>query len=195
MNILDRRSISEFRLGLLITGKENFILAMARKLREKSHLEAEGWSEWMFSMAPEETTRQGTNLTERGNGQVGLKNVKLRDKLKEQNENVENLCGIYEWRATRHGGREPTVVYVGSTCPRPSGRWQRMANRILKYTKDGDHKEELINDALRNGYELWVRFKPANGNVTEARRMENDLLDKYDYACNIRRNVQERNIL
>ena len=122
-------------------------------------------------------------------------NVKLGDKLEEQNENVENLCGIYEWRATRHGGSEPTVVYLGSTCPRGRGPWQRMGSRIVKYTTDGNHKTELINDALRNGYELWVRFQPAKGNETKTRRMENDLLDKYDYAWNIRRNGQQRNIL
>lgn len=169
---------------------------MARKLRETSHLQAEGWSEWMFSMAPEKTKRRRTNLTERGNGRVGLKNVNLRDELKEQNENVENLCGIYEWRATRYGGSEPTVVYVGSTCPGDHGQRQKMANRIVKYTTDGNHKAELINDALRKGYELWVRFKPANENKTKlARCMENDLLDNYDYAWNIRQNVRVRNIL
>ena len=189
------RSIIEFRFGLLFTGQENFILAMFRKLRETSNLEREGWSGWIFSMAPKETQRRRTNLRERGRGREGFRNTKLRDELRKQNNNVEDLCGIYEWRATKDGGTAPKVVYLGSTCPRGCGQWQKMASRIEKYTKDGNHKAELINDALSKGYELWVRFKPANGDEKEARRMENDLLNEYDYAWNIRLNDRLRHIL
>ena len=69
-----------------------------------------------------------------------------------------------------------------------------MQSRITKYTTDGSHKAGKINDALKNGYELWVRFKPAI-DEEEGKRMENDLLATYDYAWNIRENSDQRQIL
>lgn len=193
-NILDKRSVIEFRIGILYTGLENFIPTMARRLRESSHLPAKDWSAWIFAMALEETERPRKNLSERGDGQVGLKNADLGDELARQNQQVNDLCGIYEWRATGRHGATPIVVYLGSTCPRCPGRWQKLQNRIVKYTTGGNHKAREINRALAKRYELWVRFKPAE-DKEEAMKMENDLLDEYDYAWNIRRNGAQRQIL
>lgn len=81
------------------------------------------------------------------------------------------------------------MVYVGSTCPRKKdgGVCLRLKSRIIRYCRYGNHREVLINDALSQGYELWVRYKEA-GSAEEAQEWENNLLDKYDYAWNERRN-------
>ena len=63
-----------------------------------------------------------------------------------------------------------------------------MPTRILVYCRDGSHNKHLINDALDKGYELWVRFKFTGNTKRGAEEEENDLLDKYDYAWNERRN-------
>lgn len=165
-------------------------MAMNIKYREISHLqgdEAHGWSDWIWAMAPENTLRQN-NLKPRGKNREGFVNSKFTDSLRQANPNVAELCGIYEWKLTDKDGANPSVVYVGSTCPdKPGpGPWY-LNNRIVAYTKHGHHKAELINDALKRGYELSVRFKTALAQE-EASRMENALLGKYNYPWNIRDN-------
>ena len=165
---------------------------MVTRLREDSHLPAEGWTNWIWAMAPENTTRV-KNLARRGEDQEGYKNAKIVNELCGEHGDADRLCGIYEWRATRPFGSDPTVVYVGSTCARNGGSCTKMKNRIVSYCTHGNHKTTLINEALQKGYELWVRFKPAV-DEQEARDMENALLDTYNYAWNIRQNAK-RNIL
>lgn len=106
-------------------------------------------------------------------------------------DEIGEVCGIYEWRASRLPRRGPAihkVVYVGSTCPRQLGNFPRLRSRILNYCIHGNHEKELINDALNRGYELSVRYKEA-ANVEEATGLENELLKKYNYAWNIRNNA------
>lgn len=61
--------------------------------------------------------------------------------------------------------------------------------------------KDLINEALERGYEFWVRVKIVTGchpykeDAEVAEDMENKLLDRYDYAWNVRRNGRVRNIL
>lgn len=135
------------------------------------------------------------NKPRRGTGQEGYRNKNLANELAEAGI---GCCGIYEWRAVKYEsyqGRSYTsrrVVYVGCTCRRrslPFGPhvFQRMQERIVAYTKGGNHKKDLINDALRSGWELWVRFKHAE-NEHAAKCMEHNLLRTYSYAWNIRNN-------
>lgn len=164
-------------------------MAMNIRYREISHLqgdEVRGWSDWIWAMAPENTRRQ--NILERGNNQKGVVNANLADSLRQANRGVDGLCGIYEWRATEEYGTNPSVVYLGSTCPPAPGPgpWH-LENRIVAYTRHGNHKAELINDVLTRGCELWVRFKTAPAHQV-ASRMENELLSKYNYPWNIRNN-------
>ena len=165
---------------------------MPRRNRENSHLPVEGWTNWIWAMAPEKTTRVW-NLKTRRNHQ-GYRNTNIAEELWEENDNVTRLCGINEWRATQSFGSDPIVVYVGSTCSRNGGPCTRMKNRIVSYCKHGNHKSDHINKALSRGYELWVRFMPT-GSEKEARKMEDYLLGKYDYAWNKRKNGKIRNIL
>lgn len=62
-----------------------------------------------------------------------------------------------------------------------------MRSRIIRYCKYGNHKRELINDALRNGYEMWVRVK-VDRSERDAQNKENELVDEHDYAWSKRRN-------
>ena len=164
---------------------------MAQKFREVSHLQppqSEDWSKWILAMVPDDNENNRKKLKERGEDQEGYTKSNLKDTLGAVGKN----CGIYEWRATRH--KQPNrVVYVGSTCPleRPS---TKLKSRIIGYCTNGNHKTDLINNALSDGYELWVRYKRAE-DVGEARDMENELLEEYDYAWNIRNNGDTREIL
>ena len=83
------------------------------------------------------------------------------------------------------------VVYVGSTCRTKRGA---LRSRILEYCTNGSHKDDLINNALDDGYELCVRVKITRGRQA-AEDEENDLLDQYDYAWNTRGNGEIRDIL
>ena len=102
--------------------------------------------------------------------------------------NEAEHCGIYEWQA-RFDGQPNRVLYVGSTC---RGKAGALRDRILEYCRNGSHKKDLINDALRRGYELWVRVKISQARHNcrkDAERMENELLAEYNYAWNIRNNA------
>ena len=153
------------------------------------------WKKWIWAIAPEDTQRV-MNLREREPNQEGFMNSKMKDRLRgrSRDKKVSWLCGIYEWGIKGNNKAKPRVVYVGSTCARNGGRCTRMQNRILSYCKHGNHKSDLINKALREGYELWVRFMPTE-NERSARDEENRLLENYDYAWNKRNNGKIRNIL
>ena len=164
-------------------------MAQRQRLRENSRLQppqSAGWSTWILAMVP--FTNNRIIFEARSHGQEGYVKSDIGDAL----GGVGNNCGIYEWRATRND-QPKRVVYVGSTCPR-GGLCPRLKNRIIGYCTNGNHKKDLINDALRKGYELWVRYKLAE-NVVEARGLENDLLAMYDYAWNVRSNGVIRGIL
>lgn len=166
---------------------------MDLKFRELSRLqgdEASGWSNWIIAMAPARLPgTQNRNFKKRqGSGQKGYRNENLDVELAEEGV---GCCGIYEWRAVKYesyqGRNYPfrRVVYVGCTCRRRSGRFgprafQAMQERIVAYTKGGNHKKDLTNAALRSEWELWVRFKHAE-NEDAAKSMENNLLRKYNY--------------
>ena len=141
------------------------------------------WSQWRKAMVP-----MSSGYTEnRGPGQAGYMWSNIRNEL----NGLVGLCGIYEFqvRGTLPHHLQSAVVYVGSTCRRQAdgGQCRRLNNRIINYCRHGNHKEDLINDALRRGYELWVRYKQA-GSAEQAQAWENTLLAAYDYAWNKRCN-------
>ena len=159
---------------------------MALPWRERSHLPVAGWSDWERTMLPRQTV--GYNLEPRGPNQAGFICSSIRNAFPDQAEH----CGIYEWQARGTLPDQPNhVVYVGSTCSCKPGS---LRGRILEYCRNGSHKDDLINDALRRGYELWVRVKSAGDRET-AEDLENDLLDRYNYAWNVRCNGGLRCIL
>ena len=160
--------------------------------RERSRLPSKGWSRWTKAMVPPYYP-VGRNLERRGRNQVGFMCSSIRKAFPDQ----ARRCGIYEWRGIKRplfGQTKTRVVYVGSTCRDKPGP---LRSRILNYCRDGSHKEDLMNEALRRGYELWVRVKPTSARQKlYAERMENELLANFDYAWNKRNNGNRlRNIL
>ena len=161
---------------------------MSRPFRENNDLvrfQDQGrWSLWTRAIVP---TRHGSYTENRGPDQPGYMWSNIRKVLDE----VAGLCGIYEFQArgTLPGQLQSAIVYVGSTCPRGADRGlcRRLNSRIINYCKYGNHKEDLINDALSRGYELWVRYKQARS-AEEAQAWENTLLAMYDYSWNVRNN-------
>ena len=154
---------------------------MALPGRENSHLPVAGWSDWERAMVPPQNA--GYCHESRGPNRVGFICSSIRNAFPDQAEH----CGIYKWQARGTLHRQPNrVVYVGSTGS--------LRGRILEYCTNGSHKGDLINDALHRGYELWVRVKSARDRET-AEDLQNDLLDRYNYAWNVRRNGGLRRIL
>lgn len=158
--------------------------------REHSHLPTAGWSDWERAMVPWiPGLPVGFEPREPNQGFIC---PSIRSAFSSQARH----CGIYEWRAKGTLANQPNyVVYIGSTCRAKPGA---LRGRILEYCTNGSHKSVLIDDALRRGYELWVRVKineENNPSRLKAEDMENLLLNKYDYAWNTRINGQIRNIL
>ena len=168
--------------------------ANQRKYREHSHLSRAGWSNWELAMVPWIAGVPGVpvGFETRGPNQAGL----IRSSIRRAFPDLARHCGIYEWRAKGTLRDRPNhVVYLGSTCRAKQGA---LRSRILEYCTSNSHKEDFINDALGNGYELWVRVKIVEGNnptKKKAENMENALLEEYDYAWNKRNNGQFRYIL
>ena len=163
--------------------------ANQRPSREKSNPPKAGWSDWEQAMVP--ALREGVDEP-RGPGQDGF----MRNSVRSAFPDLAQHCGIYEWRAKGTLRGQPNhVVYLGSTC---RGKQGALRGRILEYCRNGSHKKDLINDALKKGYELWVRVKKVEGknpSRKDAEAMENVLLNAYDYAWSTRINGQIRKIL
>ena len=138
-----------------------------RKLRENSNLQfpqGQHWSTWKRATVP---LNDGRNIISRGQNQVGFTwKYILND------GNLPELYGIYEWRVI--GQDQPyRVVYVGSTCTRCGNSYEPLQSRILGYCSHGNHKADLINDALTKGYTLEVRYKQA-WNELQARKLSGE---------------------
>ena len=150
------------------------------------------WSDWVKAMVPQ-PAQQSQFSTQRPNG--------WRQESKEILATAPGLYfdvgsgfGIYEWQARKLENCNETkiVLYIGSTSnvhPESS-----LKDRVKEYCTNGSHKADLINDALTKGYELWFRVKIAPDRQT-SEDLENELLDRYDYAWNVRRNGELRHLL
>jgi hypothetical protein len=131
------------------------------------------WSTWRKVMV--QGRNRGDGYTNRNNGHVGSYRLA-------QDFPGRGVCGIYEWMVRRRP--KEMVVYVGSSCNAGS---TPLRGRILQYCRNGSHKANLINHALRSGYELHLRWKTFR-DVEQSQEAENILLSKYNYAWNIRNN-------
>ena len=146
------------------------------KNRENNDLEgdeAEGWSEFMRVMSP--TAADGNQQRHHKKpGYIVKRNLQM----------LPDKCGIYEWKIRLpKSSNDGLVVYVGSSCTSQGG----LRGRVREYCKDGSHIKPQIDDALNKGYELHVHYKLAE-NTETARRLESNLLRKYNYAWNSKQN-------
>ena len=137
----------------------------------RQHRLSTGWSSWHKAMAPDK--RQGYKKRP---GMIGYKITRLV---------VPNghRCGIYEWKIVHPVRQVNNVVYVGSTC---RSNCNSLRARIKEYCSNGSHKRDEINEALRRGYELHFRTKPAL-DEDAARRMEEMRLrtGRTNYSWNV----------
>lgn len=153
-------------------------------LRGENHkLLHDSWGEWytIMSLNPLEPGSWVQRSDEEGKPGTGYKNVKaLKDTSK--------LCGIYELRIMKD--TKTVVVYVGSSC---CGTGKGVRSRLKGYATNGSHKRAFINAALIEGAIIQARVK-VNDECTKEQsgEWENELLAKYDYLWNVRRNWTER---
>lgn len=149
------------------------------------------WSDWVLAISPNKMD----GCIQRAIAKPDLQGYKItKPNLKREMGNIakEFACGIYEWMASRDGKNR--VVYIGSTCRNLEKKGDFMAmERIMEYCHNGSHKTELIEDALKSGYELWVSFKGSCKSCCKktAEKDENEALKKYDYAWNLRNQKTE----
>lgn len=73
-------------------------------------------------------------------------------------------------------------VYVGET--------KNEKKRISKYVKGESHLSEIINDHLEMDFTLYYRAQ-AKSSKAEAKKMQDSLLNKFDYDWNIQLNTEE----
>jgi len=141
------------------------------------------WSQWVLAITPEDKRSWRKRESKQG---YKIPKTDLDQAFETQRK--EFSCGIYEWKARSSTDGE-YVVYIGCTCRSKGGGF---IERINDYCTNGSHKSEQIEDALKKGYELWVRFKGSGAgsantaNKKSAEADENRVLMEYDYAWNIR---------
>ena len=146
---------------------------------------ANHWSAYQCILSP---NRDNTTSEERNNGNTGYHIS--RATLEEFIGDVR--CGIYELMITKPRTRasdpdpKRTVVYIGNTCR--EGR--NLTDRIMEYCRSGSHKADNINKVLRDGHEVYVRFKPSRDSsgestVVQARQDEDQVLYRFKYPWNI----------
>jgi len=100
-------------------------------------------------------------------------------------------AAVYEFQL-REPGKSPYTVYIGSTCRERGDTSPRQ--RIQIYLQNGGRKAEMIEEALNNGMELWIRISQDTKGMDQANQIEDEMLDKYEYAWNARRNWGVRRI-
>ena len=158
-----------------------------------------GASDWVLAISPKQVDGFIKRTTSAHPQLRGYKITKPNLKKQLQNEVERYACGIYEWKATKT--KKSFVVYIGSTCRGKAGNF---IERIMDYCHTGSHKTDHIEDALKKEYQLWVSFRGSCGrapcnvhcatkkNQLAAEKDENNLLEKYDYAWNIRNQDKTR---
>lgn len=146
----------------------------ARAHQERINNNDPGWSESKTIMKPG-GARKNSDCVSRSSTGNRLSRPEIRKHFPEKS-------GIYELELQKNGKHIP--VYVGSSS--------QVADRLYEYSTSGSHKKSEIDQALKDGYSLNARSKNSPSK-TKAVEEENKLLDKFDYAWNIKQNGKLRN--
>ncbi|XP_031564974.1 uncharacterized protein LOC116300277 [Actinia tenebrosa] len=160
-------------LVLSLNVKGSFERIKREDVRRVAQLTNSRWSSWYTALVPRAPRRNAKNYERRDEGHYGFIYSKIRERFLSYDD------GIYELRVVR-GNRKP-VVYIGMAHRDGPGS---MNQRILEYCRDGSHKGDLINRAMRLGYTLQVRVQNIPGSAYHVRECEKKYLDAYDYAWN-----------
>ena len=141
--------------------------------------ETDRWSGWVKVMKPTIKIKRdanGVNWIKRERPHPGFRLSSFK-----RTNIPSKICGIYEIKATR-SGRQPYVVYIGSTCTE-----NKLRGRLTQYCLNGSQ----IDDALDKGYTLSMRYLQTN-DKSAAKERENEYLHTFNYAWNVRINVPAR---
>ena len=86
----------------------------------------------------------------------------------------------YELSIAGPRGGNRCIVYVGETkCER---------SRVVAYASYGSHLSEIIHTHLHGGWHLYYRARAA-ATKEEAVRLQDNLLDRWDYDWNLKLNT------
>lgn len=146
----------------------------ARAHREGNNNNDPGWNDWKPIMKPG-GARKNSDWDSRSSTGNRLSRHEIREQFPE-------TSGIYELELQKNGKHIP--VYVGSSM--------HVADRLYEYSTSGSHKKTEIDQALTDGYSLNARSK-SSSSKTMAVEEENKILDKIDYAWNVKQNGKPRN--
>ena len=125
------------------------------------------WSDWQLAITPMDTVDA-----------AGSKRKPHHPGVR-RDVDVPTEKGVYEWAIRSPGGRKKVVVYAG----RAKGEQCNLNRRTKQYMWDGSHHPGSINDALKRGFDVFVRFRPCRS-AEQAVDLEARLLRKFDYAWN-----------
>lgn len=142
------------------------------------------WTNWITIMSSSQEPNTSSSTWERRSGKgIGYRNTWALGKAFEN-----DYCGIYELRMVKD--RKTVVVYVGSSC----GTGKGVRSRLQCYARDGSHKQPFIDAVLSvKGVSIQARAKSYFGCVKEVSgKLEDELLAKYDYLWNVRKNESVR---
>ncbi|XP_013390606.1 uncharacterized protein LOC106159000 [Lingula anatina] len=172
----------------------------------RENLDDPAWSEWLPAMIPS-TLRAWFPMTEDNLIYHTLwEEEELRQRPNYKSYYCDSVreslrgkrCGIFELGIKI--GDTYAAVYLGSTLRHPKRNYtDALRHRIEEFLQNSKNpKAKEIEAALSSQFALYVRYKEIKkpeGDVTTnkdentwAENAENDLLDSYDYAWNVRRN-------
>ena len=136
----------------------------------------EEWTKWIAIIKPKITPEEHSKGWIRKRENWHTKSAVLQQ--------FDGTSDIYELRL--HKGRNKCVVYIGSSCAKGGLRY-----RLSQYATNGSHKALLIQKALSARVTIEARACTLKDCET-ARARENEILAKYDYLWNRRRNMTLR---
>ena len=141
------------------------------------------WTDWKEIISPVLTS----HCLQRPVGHRGNYSPSLEADLKKPGWDG---CGVYELGLKRMTSHLAIVgFYIGSACREEADH--SLGSRILEYVRDGSHKADLINKAVDHRLTVYARIVQTKDD-DEARKLEDKLLSKYNYAWNDVKNGQIR---
>ena len=143
------------------------------------------WSNWVTIISPGKI-HTGDALAKRYKNRKSV-GICIREReLNKLFPDAASKNGIFELMLLYEESCQ--VVYVGCTF---KGCCCDLLEQILYVCEGNSSKEALIKEALAKKYTICVRVRVSDKNTkTVAERDENKLLDRYNYAWNLRRNTR-----
>eukprot|EP00112_Aurelia_sp_Birch-Aquarium-sp1_P001736 Seg119.4 transcript_id=Seg119.4/GoldUCD/mRNA.D3Y31 product="hypothetical protein" protein_id=Seg119.4/GoldUCD/D3Y31 len=134
-----------------------------------------GWSSWKRAVVPAQNVDEVRRFDARGIGLVS-RNISRRNPF---GHGGNSQHGLFEFEVRAPYGNR-MVVFLGR--PTYGSLYQQIKEHCIGQGF-GSRQKRLIDDAVKYGYELYVRIKPL-ANAEEEEAEWQDILDECDYAWN-----------